>query len=50
MPYGGGAEIENVKYGKSDIFNFNSTFLTYGTLPKKSIIEIFDMLHINKFH
>ena len=24
MPPGGRAEIENVKYAKSDIFNFNS--------------------------
>ena len=40
---GGRAKIENVKYAKSDIFNFNSAM---EHCPK----SIFDTLSINKFH
>ena len=58
MPPGGRAEIENVKYAKCDIFNFNSTtrwhFWTFTPLfrsmehcPKKYHS---DTLSINKFH
>ena len=58
---GGRAEIENVTYAKSDIFNFNSAtgwcYWTFTPLfpsmehcQKKSIIQIFDTLIIIKIY